>query len=49
MRIFVFVAVIPALTGYNVGKRIMFLHTEASDRKIAQLLSYMMGSPGGQR
>ena len=37
--------VIPAVAGYAEGEDIMFLHTEASDRKIAKLLSDMMGSP----
>ena len=37
--------VIPAVAGYSEGAEIMFLHTEASDQKIAQLLTDMMGSP----
>jgi hypothetical protein len=36
---------VPAVTGYSEGERILFLHTEASDQKIAQLLTDMMGSP----
>ena len=36
---------VPPVTGYSEGERILFLHTEASDRKIAQILTDMMGSP----
>ena len=35
--------VIPPVTGYAKGKRILFIHTETSDRKIAKLLTDMMG------
>ena len=35
--------VIPAVTGYSEGKTILFIHTETSDRKIAKLLTDMMG------
>jgi hypothetical protein len=35
--------VIPAVTGYAEGKRILFIHTETSDPKIAKLLTDMMG------
>lgn len=35
--------VIPAVTGYTEGKRILFIHTETSDPKIAKLLTDMMG------
>lgn len=37
--------VIPAVTGFADGQKILFLHTEASDPKIAKLLTDMMGSP----
>ncbi len=37
--------VIPAVTGYSEGWRILFLHTETSDTEIAQILTDMMGSP----
>ena len=36
---------IPPVSGFSEGSDILFLHTEASDAKIAQLLSDMMGSP----
>ncbi len=36
---------IPPVNGFSEGADILFLHTEASDAKIAQLLSDMMGSP----
>ena len=36
---------IPPVNGFSEGSDILFLHTEASDAKIAQLLSDMMGSP----
>jgi hypothetical protein len=35
----------PAVTGYYAGQEIQFLHTEASDAAVAQMLSDMMGSP----
>ena len=35
--------VIPAVTGYSEGKRVLFIHTETSDPKIAKLLTDMMG------
>ncbi len=35
--------VVPAVTGYSEGKTILFIHTETSDRKIAKLLTDMMG------
>ena len=35
----------PPVAGYSEGERILFLHTEASDPKIAQLLTDMMSSP----
>ncbi len=37
--------VIPPVTGYSEGERILFLHTEASDPGIAGILTEMMGSP----
>ena len=37
--------VIPAVTGYSEGRTILFIHTEASDPGIADLLTGMMGSP----
>ena len=37
--------VMPPVTGYSEGWKILFLHTEASDTKIAQILTEMMGSP----
>jgi len=37
--------VVPPVTGYVDGKRILFLHTETSDPKIAKILTDMMGSP----
>lgn len=36
---------VPPVTGYSEGERILFLHTEVSDQKIAQILTDMMGSP----
>ena len=36
---------VPPVAGYSEGERKLFLHTEASDPKIAQLLTDMMGSP----
>ena len=35
--------VVPAVMGYSEGKTILFIHTETSDRKIAKLLTDMMG------
>lgn len=37
--------VVPPVRGYAEGQEIRFLHTEASDPKIAQILTDMMGSP----
>jgi len=37
--------VVPAVSGYSEGEKILFLHTEASDAKIARILTEMMGSP----
>lgn len=36
---------VPLVMGFSGGEEILFLHTEASDAKIATLLSEMMGSP----
>ncbi|MBI2880943.1 MAG: hypothetical protein HYY21_05115, partial [Candidatus Tectomicrobia bacterium] len=36
---------VPPVTGYSEGERILFLHTETSDPKIAKILTDMMGSP----
>lgn len=38
-------SVVPPVDGYMEGKRILFIHTEASDPKVAQLLTQMKGSP----
>ncbi|MDP6366723.1 MAG: hypothetical protein QF787_11325 [Nitrospinota bacterium] len=35
--------VVPAVTGYSEGKTILFIHTETSDKKIAKILTDMMG------
>ncbi len=37
--------VVPAVTGYSEGQKILFLHTETSDPGIAKILTDMMGSP----
>lgn len=37
--------VVPPVTGYLGGEEILFIHTEASDRTIADTLAAMMGSP----
>ncbi len=37
--------VVPPVTGYNEGQKILFLHTETSDPEIAKILTDMMGSP----
>ena len=36
---------VPPVKGYTEGQEIHFIHTEASDPKVAQLLTDMMGSP----
>ncbi|MBI4528500.1 MAG: hypothetical protein HY695_32300 [Deltaproteobacteria bacterium] len=36
---------VPPVKGYTEGKRIRFIHTEASDAKVAELLTEMMRSP----
>lgn len=38
-------SVVPPVDGYMEGQRILFIHTEASDPKVAQLLTRMKGSP----
>lgn len=37
--------VVPPVDGYLEGERIRFIHTEASDPKVASLLTNMKGSP----
>ncbi len=37
--------VVPPVTGYADGRKILFLHTETSDPEIAKILTDMMGSP----
>jgi len=34
---------IPAVAGYSEGQKILFIHTETSDPKIAKILTDMMG------
>ena len=36
---------VPPVKAYTEGKEIKFIHTEASDPKVAKLLTDMMGSP----
>lgn len=36
---------VPPVTGYTAGQEMRFIHTEASDPQIAQILTDMMGSP----
>ena len=36
---------VPAVKGYLDGREIRFIHTEASDPQVAQMLTTMMGSP----
>lgn len=40
-----FGAVVPPVDGFTEGQRIRFIHTEASDAGVADLLTKMMGSP----
>lgn len=35
--------VVPPVAGYSEGKTILFIHTETSDKKIAKILTNMMG------
>lgn len=37
--------VIPSIEGYSEGEQILFIHTEASDRAVADTLTTMMKSP----
>ena len=37
--------VVPPIDGYMEGHKVRFIHTEASDPKVAQLLTQMKGSP----
>lgn len=37
--------IVPPVVGYSEGEQILFLHTEASDPEIADILTDMMGSP----
>lgn len=37
--------VIPSVVGYAEGEQILFIHTEASDPKVADILTEMMKSP----
>lgn len=39
------VPVVPPVRGYAEGREILFIHTEASDAQVAQMLTNMMGSP----
>lgn len=39
------VPVPPPVTGYYQGEEILFIHTEASDPQVADMLTTMMGSP----
>lgn len=36
---------VPAVFGYYAGRDIRFIHTEASDKPVADMLTMMMGSP----
>lgn len=38
-------SVVPPVDGYMEGQHILFIHTEASDPKVAQVLTQMKGSP----
>jgi hypothetical protein len=42
---FLFGAVVPPVDGFTQGQRIRFIHPEASDPQVAELLTKMMGSP----
>jgi hypothetical protein len=42
---FLFGAVVPPVDGFTEGERIRFIHTEASDPQVAELLTKMKGSP----
>ncbi len=40
-----FGSAVPPVDGYLDGQRVRFIHTEASDAKVAELLTEMKGSP----
>jgi hypothetical protein len=42
---FLFGTVVPPVDGYAEGQKIRFIHPEASDPQVAQLLTAMKGSP----
>jgi hypothetical protein len=42
---FLFGAVVPPVDGYTEGEKIRFIHPEASDPQVAQILTEMKGSP----
>lgn len=42
---YLFGAVVPPVDGFTEGQRIRFIHTEASDPLVAELLTKMKGSP----
>lgn len=42
---YLFGAVVPPIDGYTEGQSIRFIHTEASEPQVAQLLTKMKGSP----
>jgi hypothetical protein len=42
---FLFGAVVPPVDGYTEGQHIRFIHTEASEPQVADLLTKMKGSP----
>ncbi|MGQ0523103.1 MAG: DUF7482 domain-containing protein [Betaproteobacteria bacterium] len=42
---YLFGSIVPPVDGYTEGQRIRFIHTEASDPDVADLLTKMMGSP----
>jgi hypothetical protein len=42
---FLFGAVVPPVDGYTEGQKIRFIHPEASDPQVAQILTEMKGSP----
>lgn len=42
---YLFGAVVPPVDGFSEGQRIRFIHTEASDPQVAELLTKMKGSP----
>ena len=35
----------PPVTGFYAGEKILFIHTEASDRQVTNMLTEMMGGP----